>query len=166
MPVKILVMGLPGAGKTYFAAHLKTYLEDFSSVRTMPLNRMLTLENVPLIYSSKVDWFNADEIRKRFNDWDFSNEGRIRQSVRMAEFAFKCSGDFVICDFVAPLVEMRANFNADYTIWIDTIKESRYIDTNAVFVPPANYDFRITEQDAEKWAAVVGQHILNLQVSI
>lgn len=161
MAVKILVMGLPGAGKTYFAERLKKYLEDFSSVDTMPLSRMLNLENVPLTYSSQVDWFNADEIRKRFNDWDFSREGRIRQSLRMAEFALKCSGDFVICDFVAPLVEMRNNFKADWTIWIDTINESRYDDTNKAFVEPEQYDFRITEQNAEKWVEFVGQHILD-----
>ena len=161
MAVKILVMGLPGAGKTYFAERLKKYLEDFSSVHTMPLNRMLNRENTPLAYSSRVDWFNADEVRKRFNDWDFSHEGRIRQSLRMAEFSLKCTGDFVICDFVAPLAEMRNNFKADWTIWIDTIKESRYNDTNKVFVEPDHYDFRITEQHAEKWAAIVGQHILD-----
>ena len=157
---RILIMGLPGSGKTYFAERLKKYLEDNSNVQTMPLERMLNLEHTPLTYSSKVDWFNADEIRKRFNDWDFSREGRIRQSIRMFDFAVSCTEDFVICDFVAPLVEQRNNFKADWTIWMDTIASGRFEDTNQAFVPPEQYDFRITEQNAEKWVEFVGDHIL------
>ena len=153
-------MGLPGSGKTYFAERLKKYLETNSNTQTMPLERMLHLEHPPLQYSSKVDWFNADDVRKRFNDWDFSREGRIRQSIRMFDFAVSCSEDFVICDFVAPLVEMRNNFKADWTIWMDTIDTGRFEDTNRAFVPPEQYDFRITEQNAEKWAEFVGDHIL------
>lgn len=153
-------MGLPGSGKTYFAERLKKYLENNSNTQTMPLERMLHLELPPLEYSSRVDWFNADDVRKRFNDWDFSREGRIRQSIRMFDFAVSCTEDFVICDFVAPLVEMRNNFKADWTIWMDTIDAGRYEDTNQVFVPPEQYDFRITEQNAEKWVEFVGDHIL------
>ncbi len=153
-------MGLPGAGKTYFAERLKKYLEEHSSVDTMPLWRMSQYEIAPTIYTSKVDWFNADEVRRKYNDWDFSKEGRIRQSLRMLEFALQCTNDYVICDFVAPLPEMRNNFKADWTIWIDTIEAGRYEDTNKAFVPPEVYDFRITEQNAEKWVEFVGDHIL------
>ena len=153
-------MGLPGSGKTYFAEKLKKYLESNSNTQTMPLERMLHLEYPPLQYSSRVDWFNADEIRKRFNDWDFSREGRIRQSIRMFDFAVSCTEDFVICDFVAPLPEQRNNFKADWCIWMDTIDAGRFEDTNQAFVPPEQYDFRITEQNAEKWAEFVGDHIL------
>lgn len=160
MTSKILIMGLPGSGKTYFAERLKKYLEDNSSFDSMPRYRMAQYELPPIHYKSKVDWFNADEIRKKFNDWDFSREGRIRQSLRMAEFALKCSGDYVICDFVAPLPEMRHNFKADWTIWMDTIDAGRYEDTNKAFVPPDVYDFRINEKNAEKWVEFVGDHIL------
>jgi len=153
-------MGLPGAGKTYFAERLKKYLEDNSSVDTMPLHRMADYEVPPCTYTSKVNWLNADEVRRKFNDWDFSREGRIRQSLRMFEFAMQCTGDYVICDFVAPLPEMRHNFKADWTIWMDTIDEGRYEDTNKAFVPPDVYDFRITEKNAEKWVEFVGDHIL------
>lgn len=153
-------MGLPGSGKTTMAAALKHYLEDNSSINTMPSWRLTDLAYPPSHYSSTVDWFNADEIRKRFNDWDFSKEGRIRQSLRMAEFALKCTGDYVICDFVAPLPEMRTNFNADWVIWMDTIDSGRFDDTNKAFVPPDIYDFRITEKDADKWCAFIGSHIL------
>jgi adenylylsulfate kinase len=163
MTQKILIMGLPGAGKTYFAEKLKRYLEQHGDVMKISPGRVLNYEGIPGpdFYNVKVDWFNADEIRKRFNDWDFSREGRIRQSLRMFEFAVKCSGDFVICDFVAPLPEMRNNFKADWTIWMDTIDAGRYDDTNRAFVPPDVYDFRITEQNAEKWVEFIGQHILD-----
>jgi hypothetical protein len=68
--------------------------------------------------------------------------------------------EYVICDFVAPLVEMRNNFKADWTIWMDTIREGRYADTNAAFVEPEVYDFRVNEQNCEKWAEFIGEHIV------
>jgi len=159
---KILIMGLPGAGKTYLATALKKYLESHGDLFKVNPSRLMNNEGIPSRQDLcvRVDWFNADEIRKRYNDWDFSREGRIRQSLRMAEFALRSSGDYVICDFVAPLVEMRNNFKADWTIWVDTIESGRFDDTNKAFVPPTVYDFRITEQDAEKWAEFIGDHIL------
>jgi adenylylsulfate kinase len=160
MPQRILIMGLPGAGKTFLATALKKFLETNSSIRHMPVSRMINQEMAPATYSCTVDWFNADDVRKRYNDWDFSREGRIRQSIRMADFALSCTSDYVICDFVAPLVEQRNNFKADWTVWMDTIAAGRFEDTNRAFIPPEVYDFRITEQDAEKWAEFIGQHIL------
>jgi len=160
MPQRILIMGLPGAGKTFLATALKKFLETNSSIRHMPMSRAVNMEMTPSAYSCTVDWFNADDVRKRFNDWDFSREGRIRQSIRMADFALSCTSDYVICDFVAPLVEMRNNFKADWTIWVDTIAAGRFEDTNRAFVEPEVYDFRITEQDADKWAEFIGTHIL------
>jgi len=153
---RILIMGLPGSGKTFFAERLKVYLENHGN------NCLARITgDVPYpVLKSKVDWFNADEIRRRFNDWDFSHEGRIRQSLRMFEFSLKCTGDYAICDFVAPLPEMRHNFKADWTIWLDTIDKSKYEDTNKIFVPPDIYDFRITEQNASKWVPYVGEMII------
>lgn len=144
---KILIMGLPGSGKTYLATALKRFIES----KSIPLEGC--------VYS--VDWLNADEIRTRFNDWDFSHDGRIRQSLRMAELAMHSSADYVIADFVAPLPDMRANFNAKWTIWVDTIQEGRFADTNKMFIPPTNYQFHVTEQNADYWANVIGTAILN-----
>ena len=119
--MKILIMGLPGSGKTYLAERLQ-----------------------PLIKSA---WYNADKVREMAGDWDFSDEGRKRQSLRMKTIA-----DFeqihsrnVICDFVCPTKQTRKIFEPDITIWMDTIKEGRYEDTNKMFENPNEWDFRITE---------------------
>ena len=119
--MKILVMGLPGSGKTY-----------------------LTEKLAPLLESA---WYDADKVREMANDWDFSGEGRTRQSNRMKTFADfeKENGRFVICDFVCPTKETRSNFDADITIWMDTIEEGRFEDTNKLFQRPENVTYHVTE---------------------
>lgn len=140
-PQRILVMGLPGAGKTYLAQHIVDHLQADKK---------------------SVGWLNADDVRKKYNDWDFSTEGRIRQSHRMRDLADAMTHcDYVICDFVAPLPAMRHNFKADWTVWVDTIDAGCYEDTNKAFVPPEVYDFRITEQHGEKWGEFIAAHILD-----
>jgi adenylylsulfate kinase len=132
-------MGLPGSGKTTLAQELKKQLQQAG--RT-------------------VEWLNADEVRTTYNDWDFSEQGRIRQSQRMRELADEFVTDYVIADFVAPLVEMRENFDADCTIWVDTITQGRFADTNAMFQAPDHYDFCVTEQDCETWADVIKKYLI------
>ena len=155
MTQRILIMGLPGSGKTTLAGALKQYLEANGTVS------MSRAEMLPMTSNgAQVTWFNADDVRRKYNDWDFSREGRIRQSIRMFQFSMEAVGEYVICDFVAPLVEMRNNFKADWTIWMDTIREGRYADTNAAFVEPDVYDFRVNEQNCEKWAEFIGEHIV------
>ena len=154
MKQRILIMGLPGSGKTYLAQALKKYLETHAT--RADFGEMLPITG----FNAQVTWFNADDVRRKYNDWDFSKEGRIRQSLRMLEFALASNTEYVICDFVAPLVEMRNNFKADWTIWMDTIDEGRFEDTNKAFTPPEVYDFRVIEKDCEKWAEFIGTHII------
>jgi adenylylsulfate kinase len=133
---KILIMGLPGSGKTTFANILKTLLPNTTHL-------------------------NADEVRKQHNDWDFSLEGRLRQAYRMRDLSNSFTNDYILLDFVCPLVEMRNTVKPDWIVWMDTIEKGRFEDTNKAFVAPDNYDFRITEQNAEKWAVYVAEKILN-----
>ena len=121
--MKILIMGLPGSGKTYLAERMQPIL--------------------------KAAWYNADKVREMANDWDFSPDGRIRQSLRMKSLADfeKKHGRIVICDFVCPTFETKNNFDPDITIWMDTIKSGRYEDTNKMFEKPENVEFKVTEMN-------------------
>ena len=128
---KILIMGLPGSGKTTLASEL-----------------------VPLLNAK---WVNNDKVRKAANDWDFSEEGRTRQAKRMSDAALKLKseGHNVIADFICPTPEARKLFPADYVIWVDTIKEGRFDDTNKMFVKPEKYDFHVTSQNANLWVSKI-----------
>ena len=128
-------MGLPGSGKTTLASEL-----------------------VPLL---KAKWINNDKVRKAANDWDFSEEGRSRQAKRMADLAekYKQEGSCVVCDFICPTPKARELFNADYTVWMDTIDKGRFEDTNAMFVKPKKFDFKVTTYDAETWATQIVEKI-------
>ena len=132
----ILIMGLPGAGKTTLAEEL-----------------------APKLNAKRL---NADEVRKEANDWDFSEEGRKRQAKRMADFALKLKnqGNYVVADFICPTPEARSLFPADFVIWVDTIKEGRFDDTNKMFVKPEKYDFHVTSQDAKVWAEKILKEII------
>ena len=127
----ILVMGLPGAGKTTLAN-----------------------EMAPMLNAKRL---NADEIRKAANDWDFSQAGRVRQAKRMAEAALKikAEGHYVIADFIAPTPEARGLFPADFIVWVDTIKKGRFEDTNQMFIKPEKFNFHVTTQDAKLWASKI-----------
>ena len=132
----ILIMGLPGSGKTTLANELG-----------------------PLLNAKRL---NADEVRKKANDWDFSEEGRKRQAKRMADFALELKKDesYVVADFICPTPEARKLFPADYIVWMDTIKEGRFDDTNKMFVKPDKYDFHVTTQDAKNWAPKIYEKLI------
>ena len=106
-------------------------------------------------------WLNADKVREEANDWDFSDEGRKRQALRMQTLAQEAvdNNRNVVADFVCPTPKTRDEFGADYIIWMDTIKEGRFEDTNKVFEAPENYDFRVNHFDAQKWAFLIKQDI-------
>ena len=106
---------------------------------------------------------NADEVRKEADDWDFTPEGRIRQANRMKTLAQEIidNNRVVVADFVCPTEGTRTDFGADYTVWMDTIKESRFDDTNKMFESPETYDFKIAYKDATMWAFLIKQDILD-----
>ena len=128
-------MGLSGSGKTTLADRL---------------NEMLGYTRI-----------NADEVRTLCNDWDFSNEGRIKQAKRLKELAKQQKNS--ITDFIAPTAEIRNIFNTDITIWMDTVSSSKYEDTDKVFEIPTTYDYRVTTKDVEKWALLIYK---NLEVRV
>ena len=136
--MKILVMGLPGSGKTFLTERL-----------------------VPLLNAA---WYNADKLREMSNDWDFSNEGRLRQSKRMRTFADfeKSNNRYVVCDFVCPTKETRDNFDPDILIWMDTIKEGRFEDTNRLFENPDKVDFHITEWNDHNHSDIAKEILQNV----
>ena len=136
--MKILVMGLPGSGKTYLAERMQPIL--------------------------KAAWYNADIVREMANDWDFSPEGRIRQSLRMKNLADfeKNQGRIVICDFVCPTNETKENFSPDITVWMNTITSGRYEDTNKMFEKPKNVDYVVTEMNDNNHKIIAAKILKNV----
>ncbi len=137
LKMKILIMGLPGSGKTTLA---KLLAPMFNAV-----------------------WLNADVVRKEADDWDFTMEGTIRQTKRMKTLAQEAvdANRVVVADFICPTQRNRQEFGADYTIWMDTIKEGRFDDMNKMFEAPSKYDFKVGHTEADMWAFLIKQDILD-----
>ena len=133
--MKILICGLPGAGKTTLG---RPFAELLGGV-----------------------FLNADEIRKEYDDWDFSPEGRMRQAMRMKFLSdgIVKAGKIAVADFICPTKAARKQFNADFIVWVDTIKKGKFDDTNAMFINPEKFDFHVTSQDAKFWATQIAEKI-------
>lgn len=137
--MRILVCGLPGAGKTTFAKKLVAQLGN---------------EAVHL---------NGDELRKQFNDWDFSPEGRQRQAERMAAEAQKAedAGRVAVCDFVCPTEEYRRIVDPNALIWANRTPVRNFADTTALFEKPIRALVEIT--DDTDIDAVIGDLVMQLR---
>lgn len=114
-------MGLPGSGKTTIAKKIVKKL--------------------------KADWFNADKVRKKYNDWDFSKKGVIRQVQRMTLLANKSKKNFVVADFVCPLHKQIKIFKPNFIIWMDTINKSRFENMNKMFNKPKKWNLRLKKKN-------------------
>lgn len=141
----ILICGLPGSGKTTLAEQIVNKLKNIGYT---------------------VNWYNADFIRQKLDDWDFSFEGRMRQANRMKECANRHLEGYVIIDMVAPIQEFRNEINPNITIWVDTIDEGRFDNTNKIFEHPENYHFRVTEKNADKWSTKIVSVITNNYIDL
>tara|TARA_B100000989_G_scaffold74587_2_gene52656 strand:+ start:42870 stop:43295 length:426 start_codon:yes stop_codon:yes gene_type:complete len=119
--MKVLIFGLPGSGKS-------TLAEPFAKL----INGV---------------WINADKVRAQYNDWDFSPEGRIRQAQRMRYLSdgVVLAGKIAVADFICPTIKAREEFSADYTVWMDTIKQGRYEDTNKIFEKPTQVNYQVAK---------------------
>ena len=129
MAKKILIMGLPDSGKTTLA---KLLAPMFNAVL-----------------------LNEDEVRKEANDFDLSEVGRSIHTNRMKRLADEAiqNNRNVVADFECTDDE-RKDFNADYIIYMDTIKESK-------LEPPSNFDFKVTHKDAQMFSFLIKQEILD-----
>lgn len=118
---KILILGLPGSGKTTLA---RPFAELIGGVH-----------------------LNADEVRSKYDDWDFTIEGRLRQAQRMRYLAdgVVLAGKIAVADFICPTEKAREEFAPDYIVWMDTIKKSGYEDTNILFEKPTNYNYHVAQ---------------------
>ncbi len=137
MQRKILIMGLPGAGKTTLTREL-----------ALLINAVI---------------FNADEVRANLNrDLGFSIEDRIEQARRMGWLCDQVvkAGGTAIADFVCPTAETRKAFGPAFTIWLDRIPAGRFEDTNTLFTPPERHDERVTaEGTARAWAERISKKL-------
>lgn len=135
---KILIMGLPGAGKTTLA---KLLVPRLNAVH-----------------------FNADAVRANVNrDLGFTFEDRVEQARRMGWLCDRVveAGTYAVADFICPTAETRQAFGDAFIVWVDRIKKSRFSDTNALFEPPQHWDIRVEPEGSPTyWAERICEKVL------
>ncbi len=129
----IQIFGLPGSGKTTLSQALADRIDAIT--------------------------LNADQVRADLSsDLGFTPEDRVEQARRLGAVArlLKAQGRTVIVDFVCPTEETRAAFGqADIAVWMDTISESRFADTNSIWEAPANFDIRFSNLEQPNKADII-----------
>ena len=125
MSNRVLICGLPNSGKTTYAKFLIKLYEA---------------NNRPFL------WLNGDKVRAAYNDWDFSVEGRKRQTLRMKSLADSASNIDIIIDYVCPLVEYRQIINPTHLVYIDTHDRTPYEDTKNIFEPVVGADIVVSSK--------------------
>ena len=139
---KILIIGLPGSGKTTLSIEL-----------TKSLNAV---------------HFNADEIRKKIHkDLTFDIEDRIEHAKRMGILCdiVNRTGVYAIADFVCPIESTREAFGSkqSFVIWIDRTPCRNYEDTTGMFVAPKEYHVRVTdEKTLNEWTEYISSFIKSI----
>ena len=92
---------------------------------------------------------NADKVRADLNkDLAFGIEDRIENARRLGALArlLDEQGQIVIVDFICPTMETRDAFGVpDHLIWVNRIKEGRFVDTNKMWEDPTYFDVEIPE---------------------
>ena len=123
----IQIIGLPGSGKTTLAIAL--------------------CDRINAVH------LNADYVRATINaDLSFSPKDRVENARRLGEIAKMLSnqGLNVVVDFICPTAATREAFGkADICIWLDTIDESRFEDTNKLWEKPTKFDYHFVSYDSE-----------------
>src|SRR5579871_164674 len=100
---KILIMGLPGAGKTTLSTALAPLLNAVA--------------------------FNADAVRENLSrDLGFSHSDRVEHARRMGWMCDRVleAGGTAVADFICPTPDSRAAFGPAYVIWVDRIQKGRF----------------------------------------
>lgn len=136
---RILIMGLPGSGKTHLAKILKKKIN--------------------------ADWINADTIRKKYKDWDFSKQGIIRQSLRMYKISKESKKKNIIADFICPFNQTRKIFKADFTIWMNTIQKGRFDKMNKIFQRPKKINYEIRDFNSKLHSIIISDMLQNYKWS-
>jgi len=122
--IRVLVMGLPGSGKTELAKRLHEALPNSA-------------------------YLNSMEIRKQEKDIDFKLDGIERHAYRMVEYAREHREEYVILDMVCPKPHHREIINSDFVIYVATKDKSDIEAANEIFEPPRFYDIKVRKIDDE-----------------